>query len=119
MEPLVEKPLHWFASAKKDLLAMPEDVQDVFGYALHQVQNGETPENAKPFKIEGESGIFEIVENYDTDTYRAIYVLKLAEVVYVIDCFQKKSKHGKATPKQDVARIRERLKRLKHLLQVS
>ena len=50
----MEKPVYWFASAKKDLLAMPEDVQDVFGYALHQVQNGVTPENAKPFKIDGE-----------------------------------------------------------------
>lgn len=115
----MEKPLHWFASAKKDLLAMPEDVQDVFGYALHQVQHGETPDNAKPFKIDGESGVFEIVEDYNTDTYRAIYVVKLADAVYVIDCFQKKSKHGKATPKQDVERIRERLKRLKHLLQIS
>lgn len=115
----MEKPLYWFASAKKDLLAMPEDVQDTFGYALHRVQNGETPDNVKPFKLDGESGVFEIVEEYNTDAYRAIYVIKLEKAVYVIDCFQKKSKHGKSTPKQDVDRIRERLKRLKQLLQTS
>lgn len=95
---------------------MPDDVQDAFGYALYLVQLGDMPDNAKPFKIKGETGIYEIVENYNTDTYRALYTVNLGDAIYVIDCFQKKSKHGKATPKQDVERICERLKKLKQLL---
>ena len=115
----MEKPLYWFASSKKDIQTMPDDVQDAFGYALHLVQHGEMPDNAKPFKITGESGVFEIVEDFDSDTYRAVYVVKLANAVYVLDCFQKKSKRGIATPKQDIERIRERLKRLKCMLNIA
>lgn len=57
--------------------------------------------------------MLEVVEDFDRATYRAVYTVKLAGVVYVLHAFQKKSKQGIATPKQDVELIETRLKRAK------
>lgn len=54
-----------------------------------------------------------MVEDFDGDTYRAVYTVKFSGVVYVLHCFQKKSKHGIETPKQDIKLIEARLKRVK------
>ncbi|WP_341472606.1 type II toxin-antitoxin system RelE/ParE family toxin, partial [Pseudomonas viridiflava] len=54
--------------SKKDLLAMPEDVQDVFGYALHQAQQGNKHTQAVPLKGFSGAGVLEVVEDYDGDT---------------------------------------------------
>jgi len=104
------KPLFWIASARKDLKAMPEDVQDMFGFALHLAQSGKKHDNAKPLKGFGGAGVLEIVEDCKGETYRAAYTVKLANAVYVLHCFQKKSTQGIATPKPDMDLIRERLK---------
>lgn len=66
--------------------------------------------NAKPMKGFGGAGVLEVVEDYDKDTYRAVYTVKFEGVVYVLDVFQKKSKRGRATPRVDIDRIRSRLK---------
>jgi phage-related protein len=50
------------------------------------------------------------VEDYQTDTYRAVYTIKFSESVYVLHAFQKKSKKGMATPKPDIDLIKRRLK---------
>ena len=105
-----QKPLFWIASAKKDLKAMPEDVKDVFGFALHLAQVGKKHGQAKPLTGFGGAGVLEVIEDYKGDTYRAVYTVKLANSVYVLHCFQKKSKDGIRTPKPDVDLIRERLK---------
>lgn len=110
------KPLFWLASAKKDLQAMPADVQDVFGYALDLAQRGERHKKAKPFHLQGESGIVEVVDDFDGDTYRAVYTVRFQDAVYVLHCFQKKSTRGIKTPQQDVDVIRDRLRRLKEYL---
>jgi phage-related protein len=104
------KPLHWVGSSKKDLLAMPSDVVDVFGFALHLAQSGKKHEQAKPLKGFGGASVLEVVEDHMGDTYRAVYTVKIAEKVYVLHCFQKKSTKGIETPKQDMDLIRERLK---------
>lgn len=104
------KRLFWLGSAKKDLKAMPGDVQDTFGYALHQAQTGKKYEQTKPLKGFGSAGILEIVENSAGGTFRAVYTVKFADAVYVLHCFQKKSTHGIATPKPDMDLIWERLK---------
>ena len=85
-----EKPLHWVGSSKKDLLALPADVVDDFGYALGAVQLGATPPQAKAWKGEG-SGVWELVENHRGDTFRAVYTVRFAKAAYVLHCFQKKS----------------------------
>ena len=87
---------------------MPEIVQDSFGYALHWAQLGLKHADAKPLKGFGSAGVLEVVESAEGGTYRAVYTVKLADAVYVLHCFQKKSTHGIATPKPDL--IRDRLK---------
>lgn len=92
-----EKPLHWVASAKKDYLAFPTEVQDEMGYALGLAQLGAKHPKAKPWKGEG-PGIFEIIEDHRGDTFRAVYTVRFADVVYALHAFQKKSKTGIKTP---------------------
>jgi phage-related protein len=109
MKALSLKPLHWAGSSKKDLLSLPDDVKDVFGYALHLAQTGGKHSQAKPLKGFGGAGVLEVVEDYQGDTYRAVYTVKFADAVYVLHCFQKKSINGIATPKPDLELIRTRL----------
>ena len=104
------KTLVWITSAKKDLIGMPEDVQDTFGYALHLAQAGKKHEQAKPLKGFGSAGVLEVVEDEAGSTYRAVYIVRFQNAVYVLHCFQKKSTRGIATPKPDLDLIRERLK---------
>jgi phage-related protein len=105
-----EKPLEWLGSSKKDLIALPEDVRRFFGHALHFAQNGEKHDAAKPLKGFGGAGVLEVVENDEGGTYRAVYTVRYEEVVFVLHCFQKKSKSGIAMPKEDRAVIETRLK---------
>ena len=108
--PTSTKPLRWVASSKKDLMAMPEEVQDTFGYALHLAQVGQKHPDAKPLKGFGGTGVLEVVEDFQGDAYRAVYTVRYAKAVYVVHCFQKKSTQGIATPKPDVELIKSRLK---------
>jgi phage-related protein len=105
-----DKRLDWIGSAREDIHKFPEDVKDDIGYALREVQQGKKPASAKPLKGFKGAGVLEIIEDYRTDTYRAVYTVKFAEVVYVLHCFQKKSKKGIETPKQDMELIERRLK---------
>ena len=89
---------------------MPAEVQDTFGYALHQAQTGKKHNQAKPLKGFGSAGVLEVVEDSGGGTFRAVYTVKFDDAVYVLHCFQKKSMHGIATPKPDMDVIRERLK---------
>ena len=56
------------------------------------------------------SGVGEIVARYDTDTYRAVYTVKIGEKIYVLHAFQKKSTRGIRTPKREIDLINQRLK---------
>ena len=105
-----EKPLRWIASALNDLKNFPEDVQDVMGYALDLAQHGQKHPNAKPLHGFSGAGVLEIVDDFDGDTYRAIYTVKFEGVIYLLHSFQKKSKHGIATPQQDIELVKKRLK---------
>ena len=89
---------------------MPDEVQDVFGYALHLAQMGQKHPDAKPLKGFGGAGVLEVVEDFQGDAYRAVYTGRYADAVYVVHCFQKKSTQGIATPKPDVELIKSRLK---------
>ena len=94
---------------------MPEDIQDVFGYAIHLAQTGGMHDTAKPLKGFGSAGVVEVVESDGQGTYRAVYTVKIAAAVYVLHCFQKKSTSGITTPKPDLDVIRARLKAAKAL----
>ena len=103
------KPLVWVASCKKDVLSFPSDVQDLMGYALDLAQRGEKHPDAKPMRGFG-SGVLEVVDDYDGDTYRAVYSVKYEGIVYAVHAFQKKSKKGAETPKAELDKIDTRLK---------
>ncbi|MCA1326935.1 type II toxin-antitoxin system RelE/ParE family toxin [Herbaspirillum sp. alder98] len=104
------KKIRWLGSSYKDLKAMPDDVQDTFGYALHHAQIGKKHDHAKPLKGFGSAGVLEVVEYASGGSFRAVYTVKLGDAIYVLHCFQKKSLFGIATPKPDIDLIRERLK---------
>lgn len=80
------------------------------GYALGLAQLGAKHPKAKTWKGEG-PGVFEIVEDHRGGTFRAVYTVRFADVVYVLHAFQKKSRTGIKTPQDDVNLIVERLKR--------
>lgn len=103
-----EKPLFWVASSKKDLTAMPEEVQDAFGFALHLAQNGSKHPNTKPLKGFGGTGVMEVVEDFSGNAYRAIYTARFGSALYVLHCFQKKSTKGIQTPLHEIATIKMR-----------
>lgn len=104
------KLLKWVGRSRKSLAALPEDVQDVFGSALLDVQYGDTPDGARPFGEGLPHEIWKIVEDFDSDTYRAVYTAAFPEVVYVLDAFMKKSKTGIKTPQADKDRVLARFK---------
>lgn len=113
------KPLEWVGSSLEDLKEFPEEVKGEIGYALYLAQVGDKHPNTKPLKGFKGASVLEVVEYFDGDTYRAIYTVKLPKAVYVLHIFQKKSKHGIATPKQDIDLIEARLERAKqHYKQV-
>jgi phage-related protein len=104
------KELIFVASAKKALQEFPLQIRRDIGFALYQVQQGKITRNSKPLQGFGGAGVLEIIEDYNGDTYRAVYTVKFEKVIYILHCFQKKSKKGKATPKQDIDLIKQRLK---------
>ena len=104
------KPLEWIASAKKDLLAFPETARRNVGYALGLAQLGGKYPDAKPWQGEG-PGVFEVVESFEGNAFRAVYTVRFEKAVYVLHCFQKKSPAGIRTAKTDVDLIHARLLR--------
>jgi phage-related protein len=113
MSKQARKPLKWIGSAKRDLDSMPEDVKDLFGHAIDLAQAGGKHQDAKALSGFGSAGVLEVVEDFRSDTYRAVYTVKFAGWVYVLHCFQKKSKSGIKTPKEDMDMINARLKAAK------
>ena len=105
-----ERDLVWIGSSKKDLVALPTNVRKFFGHALDFAQRGDRHDATKVMKGFGGAGVLEVVADDSGGTYRAVYTVKFKDAVFVLHCFQKKSKHGAATPKEDLDIIRARLK---------
>jgi len=102
--------LIWIGSSLRNLKGLPKAVRERFGYALYVAECGGKHKNTKPLKGFRGSGVLEVVENYDKGAYRSVYTVKFQKYVYVLHCFEKKSKKGIATPKPDMEVIRVRLK---------
>jgi phage-related protein len=100
------KPTVFVGSSRKDLGAFPAAVRGEIGQALFEAQLGDHPGHAKPLK--GFSGVLEIRDNFDGDTYRAVYTVRFEGVLYVLHAFQKKSTSGIATPQRHIELIRQR-----------
>jgi phage-related protein len=104
-----EKPVRWIGTSKADLMQLPPEVRDKFGFALGAAQYGAKSAKAKPWKGEG-PGVWEIAEEYDGDAFRLIYTVQLKPAIVVLHVFQKKSRAGIKTAQSDVEIIRKRLK---------
>jgi len=104
-----ERPLDWVGSSKRDFLGFPEPVKDEMGNALGLAQFGGKHPSAKPWQGQG-PGVFELVEDHDRNTYRAVYTVRFREVVYLLHAFQRKSPKGIKTAQIDVNLIERRLK---------
>lgn len=96
-------------SSRDDLRAFPKGVTKRVRGALREAQLGRKAPYAKPLKGFGGAGVLEVVDDYDGNTYRAVYTIRFAQVVDVLHAFQKKAKRGIATPRADLAVIRQRL----------
>ncbi len=110
------RPISWVKAARRDFEEFPDVVQEDMLSALTIAADGSKSDRAKPFKG-AEGGVFEIAQKYRGDAFRVIYAIKIGTDIWVIHAFQKKSKTGIKTPQMDVDIIRERLKRLKEVLQ--
>jgi phage-related protein len=109
------KKLIWIGSSYKDLKDFPLPVRQAMGYALFYAQNGKLHEHAKVLSGMGSAGVQEIKENDRGGTYRIIYTVETAEYVFVLHAFQKKSKSGIATPKEESELVKSRLKEARAL----
>ena len=105
-----QKPCIFIGSSLKDLKRFPAKVKNRIGFALNEVQEGGEPIAAKALRGFGGRAVLELVDDFDSDTYRAVYTVRFAGVVYVLHAFQKKAKRGVATPQQDVELIKSRLR---------
>ena len=104
-----KKELIFVGDSYRVLCEFPEPVQRHVGYALYQAQIGDKHLDAKPLR--GFAGVLEIVSDHRGDTFRTVYTVRLKRAVYVLHAFQKKSKHGIATPKSEIDLVEQRLRR--------
>ncbi|HRH18265.1 MAG TPA: type II toxin-antitoxin system RelE/ParE family toxin [Aquabacterium sp.] len=102
------KPVRFLGDALKSLRDFPEDAKQDAGYQLDKVQRGEQPDDFKPMPSIGK-GVEEIRIWDDSGTYRVIYTARLADAVYVLHAFQKKTQ---ATSKRDIDTAKERFAQL-------
>ena len=104
------KPVVWIASSKRDLKTFPDEVQRGFGHKLWSAQIGEKHPEVKVLKGFGDASVIEIIEDWQGNTYRAVYTVHFPEFVYVLHAFQKKSRRGAQTPKTDIDLVKKRLR---------
>jgi phage-related protein len=106
-----QKPVEWIGSSRDDLRKFPQEVRRVMGQSIDDAQHGGEHPAAKALKGFGGRGVLEVIDDFDGDTFRAVYTVKFAGVVYVLHAFQKKSRKGIATPQHEIDLIKARLKR--------
>src|SRR5260370_26117936 len=99
------KPVRWVGSSKEELSSFPEEVRRRVGGALWEVQIGRKAPYAKPLKGFGDAGVLEIVDDFDGNTFRAVYTVRFAKPLYVLHAFQKKSQRGINTPTAELELI--------------
>lgn len=107
----VPKPVRWIGRSRAELRSFPAAVRNRVGGALWEAQIGRKAPFAKPLKGFGGAGLLEVVSDFDGDTYRAVYTVRFAGVIYVLHAFQKKSTRGIQTPRRVLETIAERLAR--------
>jgi phage-related protein len=109
------RPVSWIKAARKAFEAFPEGARSICLSALTIAAEGRKADVAKPMQGIG-SGVFEIALPFRGDAFRVIYAVQLAEEVWVVHAFQKKSTQGIKTPKREIDLIKDRLRWLKEML---
>ncbi len=110
------RPVSWIRAALKEFEAFPEGARSICLAALTIAAEGGKADIAKPMHGLG-SGVFEIALPFRGDAFRVVYALQLADEIWVVHAFQKKSTQGIKTPKREIDLIKDRLQRLKEMLQ--
>jgi phage-related protein len=105
------RPISWVKAALKEFNAFPEGARTTCLTALTIAAEGGKADIAKPMQGLG-SGVFEISLAFKGDAFRVVYAVQIAEEIWVVHAFQKKSTQGIRTPKREIDVIAERLKRL-------
>ncbi|HEY5330782.1 MAG TPA: type II toxin-antitoxin system RelE/ParE family toxin [Acidobacteriaceae bacterium] len=109
------RPISWIKAARKDFEKFPMEAQDICLDALTDAAEGGKSEIAKPLLGLG-SAVFEIALPYRGDAFRVVYAVRLADAIWVVHAFQKKSTQGIKTPRHEMDLMQDRLKRLKEML---
>jgi phage-related protein len=109
------RPVSWIRAALKEFETFPEGARSICLAALTIAAEGGKADIAKPIHGMG-SGVFEIALPYRGDAFRVVYAVQLAQEIWVVHSFQKKSTQGAKTPRREVDLIKDRLKRLKEML---
>ena len=109
------RPVSWFRAARKEFETFPEGARSICLTALTIAAEGGKADIAKPMLGLG-SGVFEIALPFKGDAFRMVYAVQLAEDIWVVHAFQKKSMRGIKTPQREIDLIKDRLKRLKEML---
>jgi phage-related protein len=110
------RPVSWIRAALKEFEKFPEGARAICLTALTIAAEGGKADVAKPMRGFG-SGVFEIALAFKSDAFRVVYAVQLADEIWVVHAFQKKSTQGVKTPQREMGVITERLKRLKEMLQ--
>jgi phage-related protein len=110
--------LFWLGSTKETVSAFPIAAKRMIGFGLRLVQNGQTPEFAAPLRDMG-SGVFELKVDSGKDTYRIVYIAKLPPGIFVLHAFMKKSKTGRAIPREIKSTILSRLSTARQMAKVA
>jgi phage-related protein len=114
-----DTPLEFVGSSREDLSGFPDDVKRSIGLALRTAQKGGKHSDAKPLSGFKGAGVLEIISDFDGNTFRAVYTVKLKGMIYVLHAFQKKSRTGIKTPLNEMNKVRSRLKDAEALHQIA
>jgi len=116
---LTDTPLEFVGSSRNDLSSFPDDVKRSIGLALRAAQKGGRHRDAKPLKGFKGAGVLEVISDFDGNTFRAVYTVRLRGIIYVLHAFQKKSRRGIKTPLHEMEKVRSRLKDAEALHQIA
>ncbi|MFP5226077.1 MAG: type II toxin-antitoxin system RelE/ParE family toxin [Acidobacteriota bacterium] len=113
---LKTRPISWIRAARKGFEKFPREAQSICLTALTVAAEGGKADIARPMQGLG-VGIFEIALPFRGDAFRVIYAVQIGADLWVVHAFQKKSTQGIKTPQHEIDLIRDRLKRLKEILE--
>ena len=104
--------ISWIKAAQRAFEEFPEEARLDCLRALTVAAEGGKPDIAKPLRGLG-SGVFEVALPFRGEAFRVVYAVQLADEVWVVHAFQKKSTQGIKTPARDIGLVKSRLKALR------